>query len=223
MNSKHKDELYKLTLVPSPSFRILVCAGFDDERASCFYHCHIGWTSSLGRLYRVADNALEATSDYAMYQHDTRTGRRRGCWSKGSEYSISRVASHPVACLTICLGAVSQLQIVIFAIRLMLIVSYSLLAFTCLQRFMSIPKPKSEQSNSTSREVATSRKWLERFRTVNPFGTRKALSNDSITFANNYFIMALGWAIFIVICIADVYALVGRLVHTSSLYLRPRS
>jgi hypothetical protein len=147
---------------------------------------------------------LEAASHYALHQHGTCTGRCRGCWSKRSEYSLGRVASYSLACLTICLGTVSRLQLVNLTIRPMLIISYSLIAFTCLQRFMSIPKPESEQRNSASGEVATSRKWLERARMVNPFGTRMAPSNDSISFANNYFIMALGWAIFVVICIADV-------------------
>ena len=88
-----------------------------------------------------------------------------------------------------------------------------LVAFTCLQKYMSIPQPEDESSikndKPSSPTSSRNRQWLKYLRMINPFGPRPSPSEDSLTFANNFFIMALGWAIFIVICVADVYALVS--------------
>lgn len=74
---------------------------------------------------------------------------------------------------------------------------------------MSIPKPETEQSSAEVKAPSSRYQFLRYLRMINPFGARAPSSKDTLTFANNYFIMTLGWAIFIVVCIADVYALVG--------------
>lgn len=82
------------------------------------------------------------------------------------------------------------------------------MAFTCLQQFMTIPKPKEELATAPISRLQQSRIW-HYLRALNPFGSRRAPSETTLTFANNIFIAVLGWAIFIVVCIADVYALVS--------------
>ena len=76
-----------------------------------------------------------------------------------------------------------------------------MLAFTSSNLLMSIPDPKGPV------EEQPSARWLRVLRLINPFGARQAVPG-TVSFANNLFIMALGWAIFIVVVIADVYALV---------------
>lgn len=82
---------------------------------------------------------------------------------------------------------------------------------------MSIPKVTDAPATGGTPSAPASRntrQWLKYLRMVNPFGARPAPSADTLTFANNFFIMVLGWAIFAVICIADVYALVSLLLVT---------
>jgi metal iron transporter len=69
---------------------------------------------------------------------------------------------------------------------------------------MSIPLPKGEATPSS----LSSKSWLRILQLVNPFAKRQSASPDELTFANNLFVVALGWAIFAVVVIADIYAMV---------------
>lgn len=69
---------------------------------------------------------------------------------------------------------------------------------------MSIPIPKGEAAPSS----LSPKLWLRNLQLINPFAKRHSASPDELTFANNLFVVALGWAIFAVIVIADVYAMV---------------
>lgn len=77
---------------------------------------------------------------------------------------------------------------------------------------MSIPRPESEQLDNVSATAREKQRktWVKYLYMLNPFGSRIASSAETISFANNWFIVSLGCAIFAVICIADVYALVGH-------------
>ena len=69
---------------------------------------------------------------------------------------------------------------------------------------MSIPVSKGEAAPSS----LSPKLWLRILQLANPFAKRHSASPDELTFANNLFIVALGWAIFAVIVIADIYAMV---------------
>jgi hypothetical protein len=73
---------------------------------------------------------------------------------------------------------------------------------------MSIPNVTSVQATLSSPGPQGWRRWGRRLQHINPFAPRTPPNKDTLTFANNYLVMALGWAIFAVICVADIYALV---------------
>lgn len=81
---------------------------------------------------------------------------------------------------------------------------------------MSIPSPESSSSANHPQQTPFIR-WAT---LLYPFGSAQSRSPEEITFANNMFIVLVGWAIFAVVVIADVYALVslGLLITTA---LRP--
>lgn len=69
---------------------------------------------------------------------------------------------------------------------------------------MSIPRI----ADGIDAETCYVPRWKQYPRMANPFGSRLPKSKTEISFANNLFIVALGWAIFTVVVIADVYAMV---------------
>lgn len=72
---------------------------------------------------------------------------------------------------------------------------------------MSIKSPTPVQRN-TALQQEKEKLAIWRYLTfVNPFASRPGL-DESVCFANNFFVMGLGWTIFIVVVIADIYALV---------------
>ena len=77
----------------------------------------------------------------------------------------------------------------------------SMLAYTSSNLLMSVPATVIPEAPSTSS------KPLRILKAINPFGRRQA-KPGTISFANNFFILALGWSIFTVVVIADIYALV---------------
>lgn len=54
----------------------------------------------------------------------------------------------------------------------------------------------------------SSTNMMDKLRAINPFGSRAAKIGTA-SFANNYFIMTIGWCLFCLTVIADVYALVS--------------
>lgn len=79
---------------------------------------------------------------------------------------------------------------------------------------MSIPDPTYTPSSVDAESAAATRPRAGQCFTylnyINPFASRPPPAKGVLTFANNFFIMGLAWAIFAVICIADVYALVSK-------------
>jgi len=82
-------------------------------------------------------------------------------------------------------------------------VMFPLLWYTSSLKRMTIPRPLSEAAAAGPSDKT----WLRMLQICNPFGRRSG-PKGMVTFANNYFVVALGWAIFVVVVIADVYALV---------------
>ena len=92
-----------------------------------------------------------------------------------------------------------------------------LLYFTSSLGYMSVTDTTHSavlETDEESRSVSRIGRWIK---ACNPFGGRMP-SSGTVTFANNYFIIVLGWAIFSITCIADVYALVSN--HTAGPHRR---
>ena len=100
-----------------------------------------------------------------------------------------------------------------------------LLAFTSSNSRMSVKLPsepavdvatQTEEKSLKQRasQIASDAKrgwrettFTEKLKAVNPFGSRPS-PEGKMSFANNYFIITIGWAIFALTVIADVYATV---------------